>query len=393
MSLKQSLILASITLSIFSCQSPADISGSLTGLEQKGSKIYLLKPENLKAVAAPYFAKVIDSATIGDDGSFKFQTMPATASGSLLELAVQPTGKAANYLETEALESANYMPFVWQQGESIHISAQWEAFQKSFSMAAPSQVSLALLTLRDLKYQAYQNHLAGKEWQIEDGSQLLEKEHAILDYQTELINFADSSSHFLPAMAALRWVSPEHDYERIPEFLVRQCSKWQESMPEHPWTQELCKDSDAANLPVLVGDKFPDAALPTLTKDTVSLYAQLGRKLTVIDLWASWCAPCRKENRDVLVPLWDTYHEQGFQIVAYALESNASTWKAATEFDGANRWFHASDLQGDNAAFLKHIRVQTIPANFILDANGMVIAKNLHGEDLIQFVDAYMKTK
>ena len=62
--------------------------------------------------------------------------------------------------------------------------------------------------------------------ECEDGSQLMEKEHAFLQYQTELIRFADSSSYLLPALVALRLLSPESDYERVPEFLVRQCEKW-----------------------------------------------------------------------------------------------------------------------------------------------------------------------
>jgi thiol-disulfide isomerase/thioredoxin len=130
-----------------------------------------------------------------------------------------------------------------------------------------------------------------------------------------------------------------------------------------------------------------------LTKDTLSLKDLLGEKLTIIDLWASWCVPCRKENREVFVPIWNEYHDQGLQIVAYGLESDESIWRSAAERDGANRWFQASDLHGDDAPFLKKIRVQTIPANFILDDKGVVMAKNVHGRDLIDLVKNYMKKK
>ena len=130
-----------------------------------------------------------------------------------------------------------------------------------------------------------------------------------------------------------------------------------------------------------------------LTKDTLFLKEQLGNKLTIIDLWASWCAPCRKENREVLVPLWDEYHNQGLQIIAYGLETDEHTWRAAAERDGANRWLQASDLQGDDAPFLKYIRVQTIPANFILDDKGVVIAKNVHGKVLMDLVKSHIEKK
>jgi thiol-disulfide isomerase/thioredoxin len=268
-----------------------------------------------------------------------------------------------------------------------------DEFQNSFSIENPSEINKALLDLRDIKEKAYQTYLAGKHWQIEDGSQLLEKEQAILQYQTKLINYANSTQYLMPALVALRWVSPKNYYERVPEFLVSQCNKWKDEQPDHPWVKQLCKESDPSNLPVLVGNIFPNLKLPMLTKDTISLKEQLGNKLTIIDLWASWCAPCRKENREVLVPIWDEYHEQGLQIVAYGLESDESIWRAAVERDGANRWFHASDLQGDDAPFLKKIRVRTIPANFILDDKGMVIAKNVHGTALMDLVKIHMKMK
>lgn len=142
---------------------------------------------------------------------------------------------------------------------------------------------------------------------------------------------------------------------------------------------------------MLVGDEFPDFNFPTLTRDTISLRDLLGSKLTIIDLWASWCAPCRMENRNVLVPIWDEYHNKGLQIIAYGLESDEAVWRAAAKSDGADRWFQASDLQGDFAPFLKEIRIRTIPANFILDNKGVVVAKNVHGSALTDLVKSLMK--
>ncbi len=385
-----------MTLSLIACHSPASISGRLEGIENEDVKIYLIEPENLRDVAASYFGKVIDSATVNSDGSFEFHpesSGPKTKEPVLLELAVQLSGMAPNYLQTDDPIRSNYMPILWQLGEPLHITARLDEFQKSFSIDNPSEINKALLDLRDISHKAYQTYLAGKHWQIEDGSQLLEKEHAILQYQTKLIKFADSTQYLMPALVALRWVSPKNYYERVPEFLVSQCNKWREIQPDHPWVKQLCKESNPSNLPVLVGDVFPNIKFPMLTKDTLSLKDQLGSKLTIIDLWASWCAPCRRENREVLVPIWNEYHDQGLQIVAYGLESDESAWRAAVERDGANRWNHASDLQGDDAPFLKKIRVQTIPANFILDDKGVVMAKNVHGKALMDLVKSYMKNK
>ena len=390
-SIKNITSLILIILTLVACDSPAYISGRIEAIEKKDIKIYLIQPESLREVAASFFGKVIDSAVVDSDGSFAFRNVPKTKEPVLLEIAIQLPGMPPNYLQTEDPIRSNYMPILWQLGEPLQITAKLDEFQKSFSIEQPSEINKALLGLRDINQKAYQTYLAGKHWQIEDGSQLLEKEHAVLQYQKELINFADSIPHLMPALVALRWVSPVHYYERVPEFLVRQCNKWKNKQPDHPWVKQLCKQSEPSNLPVLVGDVFPNFKFPMITKDTLSLKDQLGKKLTIIDLWATWCAPCRKENREVLVPIWDEYHDQGLQIVAYGLESDESAWRAAVERDGADRWLHASDMQGDDTPFLKKIRVRTIPANFILDDKGLVMAKNVHGKALMDWVKNYME--
>jgi len=380
-----------LTLTLVACQSPAYISGNIEGITTKDAKVYLIQPDLLKEVAASYFGNVIDSAIVHPDGSFEFRNLPKTKKPILFELAIQTTGKLPNYKQTDNPTKSNFMPLLWQLGEPIHITTKLDDFQKSFSIQQPSEKNKALLHLRDINQNAYQSYLAGKEWQLEDGKQLLEKEQAILQYQTELIRFADSTQQLIPALVALRWVSPVKNYERVPEFLVRQCTKWTQKQPEHPWVEQLCKQSELTNLPVLIGKGFPNLKLPTISKDTLLVSDQLGSKLTIVDLWASWCAPCRKENREILVPIWDEYHDQGLQIIAYSLESDASAWKAAVERDSADRWIQASDLQGDDAPFLKKIRIQTIPANFILDEKGVVIAKNIHGKALVDLVKKYIE--
>lgn len=387
---KNTFGLLSIFLILISCQPKAYISGRLEGTKRPDTKVYIIKPETLREVAASYFGNVIDSALVDPEGRFAFHRPPTNQGAVLLELALPPSGKAPNYLETEDPSVSNYMPIIWHAGESLKITADANHFQKSFSMENPSENNKALLQLRDIQAKAYQTYLAGKQWHLEDGSQILDKDHATIQYQSQLMGFADGTQLLLPALVALRWVSPQNDYERVPEFLVRQCEKWKQTEAVHPWVEQLCAEGNPANLPVLVGSKFPNLSFPMRSKDTLTLESLLGDKLTLIDLWASWCAPCRKENREVFVPLWQEYKDKGLQIIAYGLESDEAVWTAAAQRDGA-AWPQASHLQGDDAPLLQQMRVQTIPANFILDDKGMVLAKNLHGKALMDFVKAYME--
>lgn len=376
-----------------SCTAKAPLSGIIK-LPSDGnwaSMVYLVQPRTFDEVAASFSGQVLDSAAILTDGSFAFKKMPEAIEPVLLELVIQRKGERFfNKLENEELTTANYFPFVWKNGDRLEVTASADQFQRSFSIKNPSPENAALLHLRDVRLKAFQQLQQKSGTQGHDESLLLEEEAARLRFQQASMDFAKETEHLLPALVAIRWVSPANDYERVPEFLVSQCEKWQNKNTGHPWVAQLCQKSNREQLPVLKGDQMPDAMLPMLSGGESALYQLLGERLTILDLWASWCAPCRRENRDFLAPLWDRYHEQGLQIIGYALEGSEAAWKNAIEKDGANRWLHASPLQGDDAPLLKTLRIQTIPSNFLLDAQGKVLAKNLHGEELVKFVEEYL---
>ena len=381
------LILILSFLGLISCESSAYISGQLEGTEGEEFLVYLIQPKDLSELGASYFGLVIDSAVVRADGRFELANRPHIELPELFELVVQKRGKAPNYLEVDNALASNYMPIVWSSGETIQLSADVRAFQKSLSIQNPSALNNELLRLRNVSQQALERYLRNDD-NAQEEIGLLELEHAKLQYQRALMDLADETNYFLSAMVALRWVSPQGIYERVPEFLVEQCARWQDE--QHAWSKELCELASPTALPVLIGDEFPNERLPMIDMDTLAIYDIMGEQLTIIDLWASWCAPCRKENRKVLAPLWDAYHEKGFQIIGYGLESDRNAWIGAIAKDEADRWYHASELEGDDAPFLRRLRIQTIPANFILDTQGKVIAKNLHGEELVEFVKHYL---
>ena len=377
---------------LLGCSDVAGISGTLELSEDGHWKpmVYLIQPQELMEVAGSFQGTLIDSAEVKSDGSFAFKNLPDAPEPILLELTIQPKGtRYVNQKDNDSILNSNYMPLLWGNGQRFRIKAAAAHFQQSFTIENPSDENKELLRLRDVRLAAFQQHLDGKTWDVYYGDQLLKKEAAQLRYQEQLMAFADSTQYFYPAMVALRWVSPQSDYQRVPEFLDAQCKKWGPLNPETPWTASLC--AMAQKLPVKVGDRFPATTLPLVTGDTLALEGLMGKRLTIIDLWASWCAPCRKENREVLLPLWIQYHTEGFQIVGYALESSQLAWKKALEVDGVDLWPQASHLEGDEGPFLKLLQLQTIPANFLLDEEGNVLAKNLHGRALKDFVKAYLE--
>ena len=375
------------------CSEKPPLSGSIQvpSGDVWANAVYLVQPRTLDEVATSFAGQVLDTAIVQADGRFVFSKMPNAPEPILLVLTVQKKGERfANRLENDDLTTANYFPIVWKNGDHLEVTAIAEQFQRSFTILQPTSENTALLQLRDARHRAFQTFREHSGPDDHDESQLLEKEAALLKFQQASMDFAQQTPHLLPALVAFRWASPENDYERLPEFLFSQCEKWKTAHNDHPWTVQLCQKSNRTQLAVMKGDQFPDVSLPMRSGDTTALRALLGERLTIVDLWASWCGPCRRENREVLVPLWEKHHSRGLQIIGYALDSSKDAWEKAIDKDGAYRWPHASHLQGDDSPLMETLRIRTIPANFILDGQGNVVAKNLHGETLVQLVEEMM---
>lgn len=130
-----------------------------------------------------------------------------------------------------------------------------------------------------------------------------------------------------------------------------------------------------------VGSKAPEFSAPTPEGEQLALKDALG-KITIVDFWASWCKPCRIENPNV-VKLYNEYHDKGLNIIGVSLDKNGQKdkWLKAIEDDGLT-WQHVSNLQYWQDPVAQLYNVRSIPATFILDENGVIIAKDLRGEAL-----------
>jgi peroxiredoxin len=140
-----------------------------------------------------------------------------------------------------------------------------------------------------------------------------------------------------------------------------------------------------------IGKKAPDFTLNDPHGNKVSLSSKIGSKLLLIDFWAAWCGPCRAENPNV-VKVYGEFHGKGFDIIGVSLDRSGSDWNKAIS-DDKLVWTHVSDLQYWNSAAAKLYGVNSIPANFLLDKNGVIIAKNLRGEALYNKVKEVINSK
>jgi peroxiredoxin len=128
-----------------------------------------------------------------------------------------------------------------------------------------------------------------------------------------------------------------------------------------------------------VGAKAAEFTLPDVNGKPVSLSSYKGKYL-LIDFWASWCGPCRRENPNV-VKAYNNYKDKGFEILGVSLDRSKESWIEAIKKDNLT-WTQVSDLKYWESEPAKLYGVEAIPSNFLLDKEGNIIGKNLRGEEL-----------
>jgi len=133
-----------------------------------------------------------------------------------------------------------------------------------------------------------------------------------------------------------------------------------------------------------VGDIAPNFAMSDTNGKPVSLESMKG-KVVLLDFWASWCGPCRMENPNV-VRAYQKYKDKGFTILSVSLDNSREKWLQALKKDGLT-WTHVSELRGWDTSAGKLYHVTGIPATFLIDKDGKIIARNLRGSALDEMLD------
>jgi thiol-disulfide isomerase/thioredoxin len=287
-------------------------------------------------------------------------------------------------------EDINNSVFIFlDKKDKINIEADFNALQQYKITGSPASASIHELTVVSKRNFAALNQIAEqlKTATPKTKDSLLTLLNSGKKNQIEYIKkFVDAEKNNDVACFALNFMGPMMQDE-VP-YLISITEKLHLAEPNSKfinltyqqfkqYSEELLAQEEGG---IAISSYAPNIILQSPEGDSIQL-KNLQGNYVLLDFWASWCQPCRMENPNV-VALYKKYHDKGFEIFSVSLDANEEQWKMAIKKDGLIWKNHGSDFSGWNSSPAQMYSVKSIPATFLLDKKGKVIAKNLRGEEL-----------
>lgn len=368
-----------LALSFNSCESEPEyftISGEIKNAN--GEKLYLIELQTNNVV-------FVDSVILNDEGIFSFKgetEIPKfyalrTKANNYITLIVSPyeqiivKADGENIAENPTIEGSPESQKISELREKLDNSVkQLDSLGMYYrSLIGTNEINKVKDSLNTLSQEIISQHTEFTKDFILDNSTSLASLMALYQQiapRKYVLNPKDDYEYFSLVDSSLMAIYPESEAVKALHTQMNEINR------------QLKAESEINNV-VGIGASAPEIKLPSPNGDTLALSSLKG-KYVLLDFWASWCRPCRLENPN-LVNNYKKYHEKGFEIFQVSLDKKKESWIGAIESDKLE-WVHVSDLQYWNSAAAQLYQVQAIPASFLLDKNGKIIAKNLRGDAL-----------
>lgn len=361
------LLLTTTFITILACNSGGDadvpqVKGKF--VNSFGEKVFLdeLTPEGINT---------IDSAITNENGEFEFAT-------HINKVGFYKVGVAGNNFATLIIDSNQQITITADANNIAQTyNAEGSPDTKLFiAINNASQKHYRKLDSLTRVFQSYVNSMSNQQEKIDSMSNAIEQVYNAEGEKHEqfLVSLIKNNSSSIATIAGIQQLD-ENKYFETYELLSESLAK---KYPQSPYAKYFINDVEQKRK-LRIGSIAPDINLNSPTGETITLSSLRG-KIVLLDFWASWCAPCRAES-PTLVKAYERFSKKGFEIYSVSLDKEKEPWLKAIEKDKLS-WIHVSDLKFWGSEAAKQYGVRSIPYNCLIDKDGKIIAKNLHGEDL-----------
>lgn len=198
------------------------------------------------------------------------------------------------------------------------------------------------------------------------------------DFAKETVEFANKNKDNLAGFYAMGSL----DQTKYESELLQYAQSIKGKFPNVLPVQDFINKMDKLKL-LAVGQPAPDFEMTSVDGSKLKLSQFRGQYL-LLDFWASWCAPCRQENPNI-VKQYNKFKDKQFTILGVSLDDNRDLWLKAIKDDNLT-WHHVSELKQWDSNIVKEYSIEGIPTSYLLDKEGKIIAKNLRAEQLEEFL-------
>lgn len=307
--------------------------------------------------------KVLDTLDLNNNGEFSYELTIETPTFYELNFHGQKVIRLALFKEDVDVK----YNFSTPESLTIDGSADTQELMKVEKLMETYQADVN--KLNEAYYEAMSKNDAEAIKKIQAEAMALEANQA--ERVKEMINGMGDS---FASMAAIGLLNPKTDFQFIDQLVAR----LNENYPGTASILQVKQQLDEMRA-LSVGQPAPEIELPNPDGTIVKL-SDLRGKYVLIDFWAAWCKPCRQENPNV-VRLYNQYKDKGFEVFGVSLDRTKEDWVKAISDDGLT-WTQVSDLKYFNSVAAELYQIDAIPATYMVDPEGKIIAKDLRGPSL-----------